>query len=178
MEGVTICTFCCTSLVRKSDLTRQRQQPRRRSQPLALVRLRYGLQPGRPLLVPGTDELRVMPLQLRRAAQPMLHHRAAGLVAPTSPHAYAAVAGDHLLDELRQDPDERGAGALDVLERTLPGAGEGQLRCGRGRQRGERGGGEHLKAGEEPRGEPRVSQLILWSDVATQTFQRRHLCAV
>jgi hypothetical protein len=159
MEGVTICTFCCTSLVRKSDLTRQRQQPRRRSQPLALVRLRYGLQPGRPLLVPGTDELRVMPLQLRRAAQqPMLHHRAAGLVAPTSPRANAAVAGDHLLDELRQDPGERGAagGALDVLERALPGTGEGQLRCGRGRQLGERGGGEHLEAREAPRGEDEI----------------------
>ncbi|GJN16714.1 hypothetical protein PR202_gb03732 [Eleusine coracana subsp. coracana] len=90
-----------------------------------------------------------MPLQLRRAAQPIIIRSPVVVAVPV-------VAGDHLLDELRQDPDERGAaGALDVLEGALPGAGEGHL-LGPRRQRGERGGGEHLEAGESCRREDEV----------------------
>lgn len=99
-----------------------------------------------------------MPLQLGRAAQlrGLLGRRVL-----VGARVRAGVAGgDELLDELREDPDERGAavGALDVLERA-PRDREDRLlllSAVRLRQRGERGGSERLEAREARGGEHKV----------------------
>ena len=79
-------------------LPRGQHGPRRRPHPPAPIALGDGLQPGRPRAAPaGPDELRVMPLQLGRAAQ----LRVLGLVLRVRVRAAATgVAGDELLDEL------------------------------------------------------------------------------
>lgn len=98
-----------------------------------------------------------MPLQLRRAAQLRRRRRRRRRRLPAARTAAVLVAADHLLDELREDSDERGAAlALDVLERALPRPSHGHLLRRRRRQRRERRGGEHLEAGEALGGEDEV----------------------